>query len=118
MTPGATRAPMAATPTDLAVVAALCSLRSQRIEQPLDSRAAALARFREKKRRRVLNAGSAIRYQVRKTLAEQRPRERGRFTKRSPPPAPPPSMSSSSSATSPMSSAPTSSTPSSASDRR
>lgn len=85
---------MRATSSDLALVAALVSLREQRPPtaavvpsiapgaKSMDGRAAALARFREKKRRRGRGGGSVIRYQVRKTLAEQRPRSRGRFTKR------------------------------------
>lgn len=117
MTPGAMHTTsMPASPADLAVVAALCSLREQRTEPARDSRAAALARFREKKRRRVLGAGTTIRYQVRKTLAEQRPRERGRFTKRATPLPPPPS--SASSMASSQSSSPSSSSPSSTSTRR
>lgn len=69
------------TPADLAVVAALCSLRANYIApySPAERRAA-LQRFREKKKRR--SAGTAIRYQVRKKLAEKRPRHRGRFSKR------------------------------------
>lgn len=48
-------------------------------------RAAAVKKFREKKKAR--NYGKKVRYQSRKRLAEQRPRVRGQFVKQPPPPA-------------------------------
>lgn len=55
-------------------------------------RKAALQRYREKKKRRRQNSRSVIRYDIRKKLADMRPRYKGRFSKPSTAPAPKPNL--------------------------